>query len=274
MSINLRRVVYFLPGPLCNTLRSLRDQIAIRTFRPRIVEHVYGGIPLRIKIADKISARWYDRNFDELPEIAFLKRQRLKAGALVFDLGAHQAVIALLLANIVGESGRIVAVEASKYNFELALENRSLNSANNLALIQAAVSDKSGVRMSFTGGINGTVSSSGDMVLSTSIDTLAFQNGWPDVVMLDVEGSELLALEGASETLRSGADWYVEVHGGCGLESFGGSSDAIARIFRNHGYTLYCQTDQHYEGEFHLMSTVPSGRFFLIAVKDASTNDV
>jgi len=229
---------------------------------------VYGGIRLRVKVGDKMSGLWYDRDLDELPEVTFLKQKRLKPGALVFDLGAHQAVIALLLARIVGESGRVVAVEAGKYNFEIALENKLLNQAENLSIIRAAVAGENGILMSFSGGINGSISPSGESVSSISIDALASEYGSPDVVMLDLEGYEKKALEGAIDTLKSGADWYLEVHTGCGLEEFGGSSDEMAQLFQDFGYTLYCQTDEHYRNGFRPMSTVPTGRFFMIAARE------
>jgi FkbM family methyltransferase len=256
-----------LPAAVVNRVRSVRDQIAIRTFEPRLVDHDYGGISLRLKIADSMSAEWYDRDFDELPEFTFLKQRRLQKGALIFDLGAHQAVIALLLANIVGESGRVVAVEAGKYNFDIATENKALNTAPNLSLIRAAVAEKDGVSMTVTGGINGSVSLSGEAVPSKSIDALASEFGKPDLVWLDIEGYECRALEGATETLKAGADWHVEVHSGCGLESFGGSSIKIEQIFREHGYDLYVRTDQHYRDQFRPMSSVPKGHFYMICCK-------
>jgi FkbM family methyltransferase len=267
-NMSIKAIVHSLPPPVLRRLRYLRDQIAIRTYQPKIVEHVYGGIDLRVKISDKMSALWYDRNFDELPEITFLKERRLKPGSLVFDLGAHQAVIALLLARVVGEAGRVIAVEAGKYNFEIAMENKTLNKAENLSVIRAAVAGQNGMPMSFSGGINGSISSSGEAVLSTSIDALAAEYGTPDVVMLDLEGYECRALEGATKTLASGANWYLEVHSGCGLEDFGGSSEQTARLFHDYGYSLYSQTDEHYRHGFQPMSTIPAGRFFMIAVED------
>ena len=139
-----RGILRNLPGPMLSSLRSVRDQIAIRTFEPTIVEHKYGGIELRVRIADKISARWYDRDFDELPEITFLKHKRLKQGALVFDLGAHHGVIAMLLARIVGDTGRVIAIEAGEHNFNVANENKDLNAVQNLSIVRAAVDKKSG----------------------------------------------------------------------------------------------------------------------------------
>ncbi len=264
----LRTLVRRLPDPVVRKLRLVRDQIAIRSFKPRIVEHVYGGVLLNIKIADKMSASWYDHDFDELPEIAFLKSRGLKPGALVFDVGAHQGIIALMMAHIVAPSGRVIAVEASEHNFSIANENRRLNDAANLIMVKAAIAETSGGHIPFSGGLNGAISPVGDLVSTRSIDDLASEYGMPAVVMLDIEGYEYKALQGAQKTLRAGPNWYVEVHGGCGLEAFGGSSDAIADIFHSHGYKIYIQTDEHYRDQFRLMENSPEGRFFLIAVKE------
>jgi FkbM family methyltransferase len=221
-----------------------------------------------VRIADKISARWYDRDFEELPEITFLKQKKLKRGALVFDLGAHHGVIALLLARIVGDTGRVIAIEAGQRNFDVANENKNLNAAQNLSIIHAAVAEKHEVMMSFAGGLNGSISAFGESVRSKSIDGLASEYGKPDVIMLDIEGYESRALDGAKETLNSDSDWYVEVHSGCGLESFGGSSADIVQVFRDHGYKLYCQTDEAYRDQFCPMTTLPKGRFFMVAVRE------
>jgi len=113
------------------------------------------------------------------------------------------------------------------------------------------------------------VAASGKTVISASIDALSLKHGRPDVVMLDVEGYECRALSGATETLRSGPDWFVEVHGGCGLESFGGSIQKVVRRFQDFEYTLYCQTDEHYREQVCPMSAISEGRFFLIATRNA-----
>ena len=51
--MTIEAIVHRLPAPVLRRLRFLRDQIAIRSYRPRIVEHVYGGIRLRVKVGDK-----------------------------------------------------------------------------------------------------------------------------------------------------------------------------------------------------------------------------
>jgi FkbM family methyltransferase len=268
VNAHVKNALHGLPAPVLRRLKVVRDQFAIRTFRPRTVVRVHGGTALHLRIADKMGELWYDRNMAELPEITFLKQRRLKPGALVFDLGAHQAVVALLLAKIAGESGRVIAVEAGKRNFDLAVENRSLNRASNLSVLRAVAAERSGRPVPFAEGLNGSVGPSGEKVISCTIDELSSKYGTPDVVMLDIEGYECRALEGATETLKSNTDWCVEVHAGCGLESYGGSSEQVSRLFRERGYSLYFRTDEDAQEQFRRMSTVPKGRFFLIACRE------
>ena len=87
-----------------------------------MVEHEYLGYPLKISIQDHVAAEWYDNLYgpDSMSEIAFLQQGRLKPGATVFDLGAHQGVFAMILARMVGETGKVIAVEGTRHNATVA----------------------------------------------------------------------------------------------------------------------------------------------------------
>lgn len=262
----MKKVLRALPAPVSRKLRSVRDRLAIGTFRPRIVEHNYGGNRLTVSLADHMSAQWYDHDWAELSEIKFFKSRRSWEGALVFDLGAHQAVVALQLAGMAGSSGRVVAVEGGRRNFELAMQNKRLNHADNLIVLHAVVDSASGSTVSFGDQINGAVSASGTPVTSCSIDGLAAEYGVPDLVMLDIEGYECRALAGARQSLKVVPNWCIEVHAGCGLESFGGSVEQVIQPFKNNGYSLYCYVEEG--DEVHALTEIPQGRFFLIATQN------
>lgn len=266
MDSMMKKALRGLPAPVSRQLRSFRDRLAIKTFRPRVVEHNYGGFQLTVSLADSMSAHWYDHDWVELPEFKFFKTRRPWEGALVFDLGAHQGVVALQLARMAGSSGRVVAVEGGRRNFELAIENKRLNRADNLTVLHAVVDSTSGSPVLFGDQINGAVSVSGNPVTSCSIDSLASQYGVPDLIMLDIEGYECRALAGAQEALNAVANWCIEVHAGCGLESFGGSAEQLIQIFRDRGYSLYCFVDER--DEVHALTEIPQGRFFLIATQN------
>lgn len=262
----MKKVLRALPTPIYGKLRSIRDRLAITSFRPKVVEHNYGGVQLSVNLADRMSAQWYDHDWCEMPEFKFFKARRSWDGSLIFDLGAHQGVVALQLASMAGSSGRVVAVEGGRRNFELAMENKRLNEADNLTLLHAVVDSASGSAVLFGDRINGAVSASGSPVNSCSIDSLAAKYGAPDLIMLDIEGYECNALAGAEEALKSVANWCIEVHAGCGLESFGGSADQVIQTFRDSGYSLYYYVSER--DEVHALKEIPQGRFFLIAARN------
>lgn len=43
---------------------------------------------------------WYGTDWEQLPELELLAQGQLRQGALVFDLGAHQATVASVLAKV------------------------------------------------------------------------------------------------------------------------------------------------------------------------------
>ena len=116
-----------------------RRQSRINGYPVREVRHIYGGFPLTIHLADQQGEDWYDMDWEELPEISLLKRHRLKSGARVFDIGAHQGVVALMLAGLVGEKGSVIAVEAEPHHARIAERNRVLNGVNHVRILQTAV---------------------------------------------------------------------------------------------------------------------------------------
>jgi hypothetical protein len=113
-------------------------------YRPRVVCHQYGGTPLRVHLADPLAEGWYDHDWPVLPDVEGLLQHDLGPGCCVFDLGAHQGVVALMLAHIVGPSGRVIAVEANPHNVTQAKRNRDLNGASWLTVTHAAVADRPG----------------------------------------------------------------------------------------------------------------------------------
>lgn len=83
--------------------RKLRQWLEARRqerYQPRRVRRRYGDAILNIELVDEKGERWYDwdRAFD--PEITLLAEHGLRPGVRVFDLGAHQGIIALCLAHL------------------------------------------------------------------------------------------------------------------------------------------------------------------------------
>ena len=241
-----------LPYPLWMWLARRKEQQSVAHFEARQVRHTYGGVPLDLYIADPIGAAWYDRDWDEVndlvrSEFVFLRRSKLKSRAKVFNLGAHQCLVALLLAQEVGPEGSVIAVEANAHNVMVGKENQKLNGAKQLKILHAAVAERSG-RVFFDERLNGRVSTSrlgGVEVQAFSIDDLTQKYGVPDVLYIDVEGLEHQVLRGARETLTHRPDCFIEVHVGVGLEDFGGSLEQVLSVFSGTDYNLFIASAEY-----------------------------
>ncbi|UDF03396.1 FkbM family methyltransferase [Asticcacaulis sp. AND118] len=218
-----------------------------------IKNHTYGRYQFDVCIADDNGRDWYDHDWPEsqMCEVVELTRSRLKPGATVFDLGAHQGIVAMMLAREVGPTGRVIAVDAHPHNVQVARRNFDINGFLHCEIINAAVSNAPG-RIKFVSDLNGQVDK-GDVreknpwasffeVDAITINALIEHYGHPDVIMLDVEGAEFLALEGASKAFEKPIDFYVEIHQTTGLETMGGSVQQVLSYFPEDRFDMTIRT--------------------------------
>jgi len=135
------------------------------------------------------------------PEITnFLSRQK---GETFVDVGAHIGRYAILCSK---SFSKVYALEPVSNTFKVLKTNCIANKINNVVLVNAAALDKNATTKIFInehnlGGssiFNKTATS--EKIRLVVLDSLAM--GKIDVVKIDVEGAEILALEGAKDILR------------------------------------------------------------------------
>jgi FkbM family methyltransferase len=165
----------------------------------------------------------------------------LKPGMRVMDLGANEGYTTILAAAKVGTAGRVMAVDAAAHNIEPIKINVSLNGfTSRVDVIHAAVADIADAGIPFSGEIAGV----GTCVTSVTVDTLA---SWfkPDVIKIDIEGYEVKALRGASDTLRNVRPiMFLEPHldrdiGGVDMRNFGDTPQDLFELLRAFDYGVF-----------------------------------
>lgn len=262
-----------LPKRILQCAQNWRLQRSISKFNLRRVRHTYGDGEFAIELSDPLAEGWYDHDWALPLEIAILRRGGLRPGGIVFDLGAHQGVVALMLAREVGPSGKVVAVEALPHNATAALKNRDLNAMPWIEVLNAGAASIVGT-LKFSRALNAQTSAASRYagtveVPTVTIDDLASRFGQPGVLFIDVEGMELDVLRGASKTMQSRPDAFVEVHVGHGLEATGGSVAAVLDFFPDEFYERFIHTEA--SGEPRLLAEAPAewlrDRFFLTALR-------
>ncbi|MBI4232834.1 MAG: FkbM family methyltransferase [Chloroflexi bacterium] len=146
-------------------------------------------------------------------DVASVIEKLVRPGMAVGDLGAHIGYFTLLMAKLVGASGKVYAFEPDPANYALLVENIALNGYHNIVPIQAAVADKAGeatlfLDKAFSGShslysqVPG-VSKEAVTVETTTLDLFFEREGWPRIhaVKMDIEGAEPAALAGMKQLL-------------------------------------------------------------------------
>jgi FkbM family methyltransferase len=163
------------------------------------------------------------------PELQAAVADLVQPGMVVYDVGANIGYISLLFARRVGAGGSVYAFEALPSNLERLRANLALNSlGKNVVVIPAAVVEaERPVRFLVgpSGGMGKADGSAGrsDVSYTTamevegiSLDTFVFDRGKPapQVVKMDIEGGEVLALPGMQRVLEQARPlMLLELHG-------------------------------------------------------------
>jgi FkbM family methyltransferase len=163
------------------------------------------------------------------PELQAAIANLVNPGDIVYDIGANIGFMTLLSARQTGSHGHVYAFEALPANVTRLTYNIELNSfMEQVMIIHAAVLDQSGSTDFLIGpssGMGKVAGSAGrssiDYENSIQVDGLSIddfvrnpEHLTPDIVKIDIEGGEILALPGMRKLLREHPPiMLVELHG-------------------------------------------------------------
>jgi FkbM family methyltransferase len=163
------------------------------------------------------------------PQLQATIQELVLPGQIVYDIGANIGFMTLLFAQCVESTGHVYAFEALPANLQRLRDNIALNSVDDrVTIISAAVNDRSNSTKFYIGPSPGTgklVKSAGRSTITyresievegISIDDFIYQSGnpAPDILKIDIEGGEVLALPGMSRMLHEKRPVVmIELHG-------------------------------------------------------------
>ena len=153
---------------------------------------------------DPFSQAFAQGDFPSSP-LTDLMFQLVRPGEAMLDLGAHVGTFSLAAAAL---GCRVVSVEASPRNARLLQASVIRNRFHNMTLVHAAVAERPGVVQFIPNGPHGViytpaVSGPSVAVRALTVDQLLAEVGWQrvDLIKMDVEGSEIAAVEGMARLL-------------------------------------------------------------------------
>ena len=149
----------------------------------------------------------------ELP-VQYCASDCLKSGDTVLDIGGHVGGVAIALARLVGEAGRVYTFEPNREMWPHLLENLAINQAENVSHIPLACFSESGRIMTFYSEPSFYKAGSGLLhkfegakcfdVVTISVDDFCQRNNLkPAFMKIDVEGAEIHVLRSASKLLEA-----------------------------------------------------------------------
>lgn len=177
-------------------------------------------------------------------------RHLVQPGWVCLDVGACFGWYTLLLSRLVSSGGRVHAFEPVRPNLECLRENVALNKSDNIVLNDIALGDKTGKVTLYLPkrGVSASLRQHGTAAdceaLEALVVTLDEYVGRSrlerlDFIKADIEGAELLLLNGGLETLRRfkpSLMLEIQAHS---TRLFGYAPDAIFTLLADMGYQAY-----------------------------------
>jgi FkbM family methyltransferase len=219
------------PAPL----RSLRDVPVLGDFIHRLSHRI---VPAEEKVWARVEAGpaqglWLELNprtgqgyLRGKAEIAVQRIlvERLRPGAVFYDLGANIGLFSLLAARLVGSGGKVFSFEPDAEIAARLRRNVARNNFSNITIIEAGIWSASDNRFfvpadasspdhgtgRFVTGENGAA---GGFIRCVALDDFAQTEPPPDAIKCDIEGAEVEAIRGAEKLLKIHRPWIIcEVH--------------------------------------------------------------
>ena len=230
----VRKLIYHLP--VANILRQWLNRV---TFEGFTWVTVAAGLAQGIHILIDLSCEkyYYLGTYEQDLQSVFPKI--LLPGHTVYDVGAHAGFFSLALARIVGSKGQVYAFEPLPENYHRIQAASKKNNLPQIIVIRSAVANRVGMTNLYIASNTsiGSLLKQGHSSLEVkmiSLDSFVYDEGNPppDLIKIDIEGAESLALEGMNYLAKEFAPTIlIEIHEG--------KAEFVLSWMAEHSYSIY-----------------------------------
>ena len=246
----LRSVVRKLPRGRSWAIRKLLPLVA--PLGPVRGEFHRARLSFRTDFSQAIAKTLFFYGYYEQNVTSVLLRM-LNSGQSVIDVGAHLGYWTMHMASAVGERGRVISFEPNPRMYGELAVNVAMNGFNNVHTVCAAAAEQSGHRAFYSRSMERSVVGSlvahdeatgGTTfdVKTVSIDAYCDEQRLDkiDILKMDIEGGELMAIPGMSAGIAAGRYCRVllELHPKQ-LAANESSAMELLDVFRRAGYRCF-----------------------------------
>jgi len=236
----------------------IADNLVKRATGNNVIIEIHG-----IKIRKSKTARLTILTGENEPSTTALIEKELKTGMNFLDIGANYGWFTLISSNIVERTGHVYAFEPDPNLMEILKDNVKLNNLKNVSFLPLAVSNKSGnAKLSLNTSYptrnrvdSKTLFENTIDVDTISIDEFCEQNNVKvDFIKMDIEGSEVKALEGMKKTFLDNPKIKMVIEfNPQAISDVGSSPEDFADFLEQYGLTIEVIA-KHKKGKLKLIT--------------------
>lgn len=178
-----------------------------------------------------------------------LMKHLLVEGDCALDIGANVGYYTMIFAKAVGEKGKVISCEPCSDNYRLLKKNLEVNRfENRVTALECAVSNVAGSVKLYKSDSNhgdhrifpGKDRQGGVAVPSRTIDSLVDPGTPVRLLKIDIQGAELLALQGMGQLMKENEDLHIFMElWPKALQNAGSRPADLVQFLQQHRFTAY-----------------------------------